>query len=56
MKPTCECGRLALFRQPKTGRVISRKDHAMCLRCWRAATQSAVHTRVADTRTGEVYR
>lgn len=35
----CSCGHRAVFVKPRShGRVATRRDHPLCLRCWRAAT------------------
>jgi hypothetical protein len=39
VQATCTCGHRALFVKPNTrGRVVARRDHPLCRRCWRAAT------------------
>ncbi len=50
----CSCGHRAIFFKPgsHTSAVRARRDHPLCLRCWRAARSSekarqmaAAHTR-----------
>jgi hypothetical protein len=35
------CGRKALYRRPGTGKLVARKDHELCQRCFRSDCDSA---------------
>jgi hypothetical protein len=36
-RATCSCGHRAIFFVPGRRTVRTRRDHPLCLRCWRAA-------------------
>lgn len=48
----CACGHRAVFFRPSAGGgvVMHRRDHPLCLRCWRAATSSELARQMAAAR------
>jgi hypothetical protein len=47
----CACGHRALFVKPHSrGRVTTRRDHPLCIRCWRAATSREKARQMAAAR------